>query len=236
MKVNIAVHTMPVQNGQVRGMDASGKRQGMRANQDKQLQNIQNQIDHLQERMHGLSDNQELSLTEKMELRKELREQMQELRKQFTSRQIELRKEEQEKRAKKMQEQTEQLSPDKADKNQRNEENTKQIVALDNVAGQLDVEHSVKVEISGLARTLAGEIRMDKERGSSVEGKKSALESLEEKIENLDKEMMSKIDDIQDIQKEASKTQEEEKEMGSDITEDKLAEGAKKNDKTGETA
>lgn len=236
MKVNIAVHTMPVQNGQVRGMDASGKRQGMRANQDKQLQNIQNQIDHLQERMHGLSDNQELSLTEKMELRKELREQMQELRKQFTSRQIELRKEEQEKRAKKMQEQTEQLSPDKADKNQRNEENTKQIVALDNVAGQLDVEHSVKVEISGLARTLAGEIRMDKERGSSVEGKESALESLEEKIENLDKEMMSKIDDIQDIQKEASKTQEEEKETGSDITEDKLAEGAKKNDKTGETA
>ena len=236
MKVNIAVHTMPVQNGQVRGMDASGKRQGMRANQDKQLQNIQNQIDHLQERMHGLSDNQELSLTEKMELRKELREQMQELRKQFTSRQIELRKEEQEKRAKKMQEQTEQLSPDKADKNQRNEENTKQIVALDNVAGQLDVEHSVKVEISGLARTLAGEIRMDKERGSSVEGKESALESLEEKIENLDKEMMSKMDDIQDIQKEASKTQEEEKETGSDITEDKLAEGAKKNDKTGETA
>lgn len=236
MKVNIAVHTMPVQNGQVRGMDASGRRQGMRANQDKQLQNIQNQIDHLQERMHGLSDNQELSLTEKMELRKELREQMQELRKQFTSRQIELRKEEQEKRAKKMQEQTEQLSPDKADKNQRNEENTKQIVALDNVAGQLDVEHSVKVEISGLARTLAGEIRMDKERGSSVEGKESALESLEEKIENLDKKMMSRIDDIQDIQKEASKTQEEEKETGSDITEDKLAEGAKKNDKTGETA
>ena len=236
MKVNIAVHTMPVQNGQVRGMDASGRRQGMRANQDKQLQNIQNQIDHLQERMHGLSDNQELSLTEKMELRKELREQMQELRKQFTSRQIELRKEEQEKRAKKMQEQTEQLSPDKADKNQRNEENPKQIVALDNVAGQLDVEHSVKVEISGLARTLAGEIRMDKERGSSVEGKESALESLEEKIENLDKKMMSRIDDIQDIQKEASKTQEEEKETGSDITEDKLAEGAKKNDKTGETA
>ena len=230
MKINIAAHTMPVQNGQVeagafKSMDASGRRQGMRGSQDKQLQNIQNQLDHLQERIQGLSDNQDLSLTEKMELRKELREQMQELRKQFTSRQIEIRKEEQEKRAKEMKEQTEQLSPDKAGKNQKNEENTKQIVALDNIAGQLDVEHSVKVEISGLARTLAGEIRMDKERGSSVKGKESALESLEEKIENLDKEMMSKIDDIREKN---PKTQEEDGETGSDASEDKSAEGAKK--------
>lgn len=225
MKVNIAAYTMPVQNGQTRSVDASGGKQGMRGSQDKQLQNIQNQLDHLQERIQGLSDNQELSLTEKMELRKELREQMQELRKQLTSRQIELRKEEQEKRAKEMQEQTEQLSPDKAGKNQKNEENTKQLLALDNIAGQLDVEHSVKVEISGLARTLAGEIRMDKERGGSVKGKKSALESLEEKIENLDKEMMSKIDDIRE---ETSKIQEEEKEKGSDTSEDKSAEDAEK--------
>ena len=170
--------------------------------QDGRLQNIQNQMEHLQERLHGLSENTELSMTEKMELRKEIREQMQELNKQFMERQIEIRKEEQEKRAEEMKEQTENM----AAKNSKSEQSEskidhatmQQIISGESLSAQIEIRQGVKMEISGQARTLAGEIRMDKGRGAGTDKKEAALNKMEERLQNITEDMMSKVSEVKE--------------------------------------
>lgn len=170
--------------------------------QDGRLQNIQNQMEHLQERLHGLSENTELSITEKMELRKEIREQMQELNKQFMERQIEIRKEEQEKRAEEMKEQTENM----AAKNSKSEQSEskidhatmQQIISGESLSAQIEIRQGVKMEISGQARTLAGEIRMDKGRGAGTDKKEAALNKMEERLQNITEDMMSKVSEVKE--------------------------------------
>lgn len=203
MNINFSMQGInSFKSGQEGGFQQGGNAMRGVGKQDSRLQNIQNQMEHLQERLHGLNENTELSMTEKMELRKEIREQMQELNKQFMERQIEIRKEEQEKRAEEMKEQTEKMTAD----NNRSEQSEstmdhatmQQLITGDSLVTQIETRQGVKMEISGQARTLAGEIRMDKGRGASTDKKEAALNKMEERLQNITEDTMSKISEVKE--------------------------------------
>ena len=66
------------------------------------------------------------------------------------------------------------------------------------MSAQIEIRQGVKMEISGQARTLAGEIRMDKGRGAGTDKKEAALNKMEERLQNITEDMMSKVSEVKE--------------------------------------
>jgi len=83
-------------NIQAKAMNYNIMQKGLGNSQDAQLKSIQNQILRVQNQIQKLSENEDMSLEQKMDMRKELQQQLQDLNKQTMQRQIEMQKEQRE--------------------------------------------------------------------------------------------------------------------------------------------
>jgi len=83
-------------NIQAKAMNYNIMQKGLGNSQDAQLKSIQNQILRVQNQIQELSENEDMSLEQKMDMRKELQQQLQDLNKQTMQRQIEMQKEQRE--------------------------------------------------------------------------------------------------------------------------------------------
>ena len=149
---------------------------------------LEKQIAEKKSQMQELSANQELSVEEKMQKRKELQQQIFELQNQLRQHEIELRKEAQESQSAEMEEmlggkrETEEAGSDAtAQKPAVSQEGKEAMISADSALSQAKVQGNVGRKLKGEAKNLKSEAKLDGSRGRSSEGKLSAAADIEQR-------------------------------------------------------
>ncbi len=189
---------MKITNGT--GINAANYSQMQNANntnQDSQLKSIQKQIENVQQQLQNLSNNEEMSMEEKMNIRKELQQQLLDLNRQMSQRKMEIQQERWKKSTAKAEKQeTVQRNSDKQEFNVIGTTTVQGIISADASMKQVKTVQSTKTNMEGKAGVLESEIKMDKGRGGSTESKEAELKKLNDRINNASADMMDKISDI----------------------------------------
>ncbi len=145
--------------------------------QDPRVQAIQKQIDNVRKQLSEVSANENMSLEQKRERRKQLNEQIQELSKRLNQIQMEIQKE----NTKKAQESQQSSLKDtyKTESDSYNEFSI-DLAAVDLYVKQAKSSYSMKTKAERHARILESEINMDRDRGLSTEKKEAELSDLKD--------------------------------------------------------
>lgn len=199
------------------GTEGGGNVQSMQPSsthsQDAMIKSLQKQIDGAKEELRELNQNKNMSPEEKMEKRKEIQQKIQDLSKQISQREMDIRKQAQEKKAKELQEQAEKNAP-KSELEEKQQgsvaaEVILTVMGVEAAMDQVNVKQSVKKDLEGKTGVLKAEIELDTARGGSAAAKKDQLAETENKINDLNSDMMSDISDInKDIKENSSKNSE----------------------------
>ncbi len=162
------------------------------AAKDSVSKNIEKQIADAQQRLQGLSTNEELSVEEKMKKRQEIQKQISELNNQLRQHQVELRKEQQQSRAKAMEEM---VGGEQGGAKEKDAEkdglkdtalssgNVKTIIFADTSMKQAQVSGSAAAQLERETKVLESEIGQDAGRGSSTVKKEEKLAALEKQAQ-----------------------------------------------------
>lgn len=213
-----------MQINNVNGAGTQAGQSGAAQATDSFTKNIERQIAEIQKEIQEVSQNQELSMEEKVKKRQELNAEITELNMQLRQHQIEMRKEKQQGTS------MEDLLGGKKQNARKNEESTVSIstegmqalISADTAKDMSDVQGHVATAMEAKARTLKGEIRADAGRGGNVEDKIEALESVEEKAQNA---TGSQMELLADASKEAEKAAKKEQTEDTEETEEKTVFG-----------
>lgn len=179
---------------------------GVSQGTDSVSKNIQNQILMKQQELQRLSENEDMSPEDKMKKRQEINQEISNLNMQLRQHQMEMRREQQQKAGSSMEEML--GSRQEAD-NQLKGENTglsqgsmQALISADSAMGQAKAQGSVATKLEGAARTLSGEIKLDKARveykaiqGANTETKESQLSEMEQRV------MQAKYSQINELKK-----------------------------------
>lgn len=199
------------------GTEGGGNVQSMQPSsshsQDAMIKSLQKQIDSAKEELRELNQNKNMSPEEKMEKRKEIQQKIQDLSKQISQRELDIRKQAQEKKAKELQEQAERNAP-KSEFEEKQQgsvaaEVILTVMGVEAAMDQVNVKQSVKKDLEGKTGVLEAEIKLDTARGGSAAAKKDQLAETEDRINDINSDMMSDISDInKDIKENSSKNSE----------------------------
>ena len=165
--------------------------------------NLTRQIEEAQKKLQELSSNDDLSMEEKMKKRQELQKQISDLDSQLRQHQMELRREAVEKSRK---QEAQDSGADDLSSNQKTENagNSNQaaglsvgsmqaLVSADGSMKQAKVQGSVAKRMEGKAGVLEAEIKLDAGRGGSTEAKEKELAKVESKAANATKSQMNTL-------------------------------------------
>jgi hypothetical protein len=169
------------------------RRTGLGNSQDAQLKSIQDQITRVQKEMQKLAENKGMSLEQKMDKKKELEQQLQDLNKQALQRQSEIQKEQ---KAPKTQQQESMQNSQESDADSMGAAKMQGIISAATAMAQVKTLGTVKNNMEGQAGVLGIEIKLDQERGASVEHKEAKLADLQDKINSTASNMMKQISDV----------------------------------------
>ncbi len=183
----------------VNGMNMQANQMSMSQKVDAESKGIQNQIATAQMQLQGLSSNEELSAEEKMKKRQEIQKQITELNNQLRQHQMEMRRQQQQE----SQEKVEDLLGGDKERTPAKEETKVETVstasmeamfAADSAIQQAESYGNLSGTMEGEARVLEGEMKLDAGRGVSTEEKQKALKEAEEraaKISQIQMEILS---------------------------------------------
>lgn len=185
--------------------------QNMAQGTDEVTKRLQKQIANAQKALQELSANKDMGMEEKMQKRQELQQQINDLNNQLRQHQIDLRRERQ---------QAQKGSEDEmAQKQQKKEDmpgygmskaGMEAMVSADTAIKQAKVYGRVGTQLKGEAKVLAGEIKLDKDRGVDVAQKEEKLAKLEERIQSAKDSQIGTLEDANSkLQKVSEKEQEE---------------------------
>lgn len=166
---------------------------------------LQKQIANKQKELEALSDNEEMDPKQKLEKRKEIEAEIAELNNRL-----------QQKRAERLQgkdpEKTEPSSEQARKKDGFSEESERMnsLLSADHAVGQAKLQNSAAEKLTGKARVLRGEAKLDGARGISGEKKIAEASALESRADRIKNESAEKLGSIQRADK-AEKTEEAEK-------------------------
>lgn len=176
---------------------------------DSVSKNIQNQIANAQKQLQEISSNKDMSMEEKMKKRQEIQQQITDLNNQLRQHQIEVRREQQQKKGSSMddmfsggkknymQSGTKEAGMSKA--------SMKAMISAGSAMSQAQMQGSVVTRIEGKASVLESEIKLDAARGSNVEAKKEELAELQEKAVAAETAQMNTLANVNEGLKEAAK-------------------------------
>jgi len=152
---------------------------------DSVSKNIQNQIANVQKQLQEISSNKDMSIEEKMKKRQELQQQISDLNNQLRQHQIEVRREQQQKKGSTM---DDMLAGSKMSSIKSNtkgagmsQANMRAMISAGTAMSQAQIQGSVATQMEGKAGVLESEIKIDAARGSNVEEKKEELAELQKK-------------------------------------------------------
>ncbi len=183
----------------VNGMNLQANQQGISQQVDAESKGIQNRIANAQMQLQGLSSKEELSAEEKMQKRQEIQKQITELNNQLRQHQMELRKEKQKENQEKIGdmlggENVSKPVKEEAETVKKSSASMEAVIAADTAVDMAQGYEKLSNTMEGDARVLEGEIKLDAGRGTDTEDKKKALEDIEvraEKIEAIQQEILS---------------------------------------------
>ena len=152
---------------------------------DSVSKNIQNQIANAQKQLQEISSNKDMSMEEKMKKRQEIQQQIIDLNNQLRQHQIEIRREQQQKKGSSM---DDMLSGGKKNyiKSKTkgvgmSQASMRAMISAGSAMSQAQMQGSVLTRLEGKAGVLESEIKLDAARGSNVEAKREELAELQEK-------------------------------------------------------
>ena len=198
MKVNSAVNGVNMQAGQM----------GLHQEDDMISKNLKKQIDNLQKELQELSANTQLGGEEKMKKRQEIQKQISDLNVQLRQHQIELRKEKQQEKASSddifesasMEGKTK--ASDKG--NGMTQASMEAMISADVSMKQAAKQGSVATKMEGRARVLEMEISLDSARGGNVDVKKEELENAKQRAADASAAQISTLGKANKAMKEAA--------------------------------
>lgn len=161
---------------------------------------LQNQIINIQKQIYSVSENKSLSIEQKKQMQKGLKEQLNEINKQIIQRDLEIRKEQEEKREEKIKEQLK-------DKNYIHDEQQEMtnLFSITSSLNQVKFQTSASVKIKGNARVLESEIKADEGRGLDVSEKRKKLSEMKDKIRGINKKIIKTMNEVNKEIKKSSK-------------------------------
>ena len=171
---------------------------------------IQNQISRLQKQLQELSANTELSTEAKMKKRQEIQKQISDLNVQLRQHQIEMRKQEQEKKASFDDmlgggQQTQGAKSKSKGQGMPSQASMEAMISADVAKDQAKVNGSVATKMEGRAGVLKTEIMLDESRNGDASAKRAELADVEEKAMDATSSQMTMLSKANEIMEEASK-------------------------------
>lgn len=213
----------------INGANTGMGQMGMNPATDSYSKNLQNQIANAQKQLQELSSNEDLPLEEKMKKRQEIQKQISDLNMQLRQHQIEQRKEKQQAKRSSVDD-----TPDGTENTKAGNKSTglsqagmAALISADSSVKQARVQGSVATQLEGRAGVLQSEIKMDKGRGASTEKKEEELADLQEKAQAATSSQISTLADANKTMEEAAK--EDSKAVKTDDKDEKKA-SSNKND------
>ncbi len=189
---------------------------GMAKATDPVGKDIQNQISRLQKQLQELSANTELSTETKMKKRQDIQKQISDLNAQLRQHQIEMRKQEQEKKASfdEMlggEQQTQGAKAKSKGQGMPSQASMEAMISADMAMDQAKVHGSVATKMEGRAGVLEIEIALDESRGGDTTAKRAELADVEEiamDATSSQMSMLSKANETMEKASEKEKTEE----------------------------
>ena len=195
---------------------------------------IQNQIANAQEQLQKLSQNNDMSMEEKMKRRQEIQQRITDLNHQLRQHQIEQRRAQQGKDN--VIERN--LPAKKTDKSGKGTQRgmsastMRSIISADAAMSQAQVQSSVATRMEGRAGVLEAEIKQDSANGKSVESKREELAEIQEKAVAAQTSQMNVLSAVNKEVEEAAESEgtveEAEKRKAENVKGERLVEGQEK--------
>lgn len=216
----------------VSGVNAGVGTIGMNQTQDPESRELQRQIADAKKKLQELSSDDSMSMEEKMKKRQEIQKQISELNIQLRQHQMELRRQ----AAEKAKEQKEQNygADDLAGQGKKAgstgkgrpaaglfQNSMQAMISAEGSLKQAKVQGSVAKQMEGRAGVLEIEIKLDLARGGSAEAKEKELDEVKEKAAGATASQMSTLSDANETIRKAG---EEEQEKTEEKTEEKTGE------------
>lgn len=193
------------------GTSPQAGQMGMMQGADAQTKSIKDQIAKAQKQLQELSSDEKLSAEEKMKKRQELQKQITDLNNQLRQHQIELRREKQQAKDSSIEELTggtKQTGRYDSKGAGLSKGSMKAMISADAALEQARVQEQTATGLEGRAGVLKAEIKQDAGRGGGVEAKKEELAEVEQLAENA---TSSQIDTLGKANRELKEAEEEEK-------------------------
>jgi Skp family chaperone for outer membrane proteins len=169
--------------------------------------NLQSRIANAQKQIQNLGDNEDMSPEEKMKKRQEIQKQISDLQNQLRQHQIEQRMQDRQRRASMddMLGGRRQSGNNTGSNTGLSDASMQAIISADAAMSQTKVQGAVKSQMEGQAHVLKGEIKMEESRGGNAEKLKEKLAELEAKVQDLTSSQMEKLSDITQETNESAK-------------------------------
>lgn len=171
---------------------SSGIMPSMQGN-DSVSKELQSQIADAQKELQELSKNDQLSSEEKMKKRQELNQRINELTNQLKQHQAELRKEKMAAAKAVKAESTQEQENEDGDTAGFSQEGMEAALTADSSLKLAQVKNGVKKRMQIRARIMESEIETDASRGASVEAKQKSLSKLEQRIDQVSKDLGEEV-------------------------------------------
>lgn len=198
MRVNSAANGVNIQAGQM----------GLRQEDDMVSKNLKRQIDNLQKELQELSANTQMGGEEKMKKRQEIQKQISDLNVQLRQHQIELRKEKQQEKAssddifKGASPEGKTKASDKG--NGMTQAGMEAMISADVSMKQAAKQGSVATKMEGRAGVLEMEIKLDSARNGNVSAKQEELAETKQKAADASAAQISTLSKASKAMKEAA--------------------------------
>lgn len=172
-------------------------------NQNQQMdsysKSLQEQINNANEQLQSLGEDKEMSIDEKMKKRQEIQKQITDLQNQLRQHQIEQHRESRQSKGSSMEDMLGGKQTAKSSKAAKgiSTASMKALISADSAMNQVEARGAVKANLKGEAGILETEIKLDSARGKDVEKKQEQLADIESRnrdIESAQLEVLNRAD------------------------------------------
>lgn len=200
---------------------------GMGKAMDAESRNIQKQIEHAQKQLQDLSS-EDMPMEQKMEKRQEIQKQITELNQQLRQQQIDARKQAQQKSGSSMDDMlgANRQTKKGAAKSGMSGASMQAMISADVSMKQAQVQGNVATQLKGETGVLESEIKMDKSRGQDTKKKEEELADLQQNMQKATSSQIATLAEANKSMEDAAKADRDN--MSEEISEEKESRKADK--------
>lgn len=151
--------------------------------QDSVIAGIAKQMYSIQEQIGEISENETMTVEQKLELKEELEEQLDVLNHQLVEHNL-----------KKQEQQIKQMQSPSRDEDF--EKSGADLISLASSMKQISKQRAISTKMKGRAKTLENEIKLDQERGINTTDKKAELSQINAKIESISEQINQTLNEV----------------------------------------